>query len=66
MSRLELKINDDLARDLEQFARESETTKSEIFRRALTLYAAAREAKKKGRQIGFGKDGRIEQEVIGI
>jgi metal-responsive CopG/Arc/MetJ family transcriptional regulator len=66
MARLELKINDELARDLEAFAKESGTSKSEIFRRALTLYAVAREEKKSGRQMGFGKDGRIEREIIAL
>ena len=66
MARLELKINDELARDLEKFAKTSGTTKSEIFRRALTLYAVALEEKQKGRQIGFGREGKIEREVVGL
>ena len=41
MARLELRINQDLASDLEAFAQSSSTSKSEIIRRALTLYARA-------------------------
>lgn len=67
MRRLELKINDDLANDLEKFAQESETSKSEIFRRAMTLFAAAREAKKRGQGVAFvNQEGAVVREVVGL
>ncbi len=42
MPRLEVRVSEDLQRDLDAFAREDETTRNEIIRRAMALYAHAR------------------------
>ena len=42
MSRLEVRVSEDLQRDLDAFAREDETTRNEIIRRAMALYAHAK------------------------
>lgn len=66
-TRLELRINEDLAQDLENFARKSSTSKTEIIRRAMTLYALARAENENGRKIGFlTPDGKVEREVVAL
>jgi len=42
MPRLEVRVSEDLQRDLDEFAREDETNRNEIIRRAMALYAHAR------------------------
>lgn len=42
MPRLEVRVSEDLQRDLDAFAREDQTTRNEIIRRAMALYAHAR------------------------
>ena len=42
MPRLEVRVSEDLQRDLDVFAREDETTRNEFIRRAMALYAHAR------------------------
>jgi len=42
MPRLEVRVSEDLQRNLDAFAREDETTRNEIIRRAMALYAHAR------------------------
>ena len=66
MTRLELRINQDLASDLEAFTQSSATSKSEIIRRALTLYALARDEQQRGRHLAFVKDGQVEREVVAL
>ena len=66
MARLELRINQDLASDLEAFDQSSATSKSEIIRRALTLYALARDEQQRGRHLAFVKDGHVEREVVAL
>ena len=48
MIRLNVSLSNDLNEQIDKAADETETNKSEIFRKALTLYLAAREGKKKG------------------
>jgi predicted transcriptional regulator len=66
MVRMNLVMTDELAKALEELAAENETSKSEILRRALTLYEVAREGKKRGQQIGLGRNGRLETEIVGV
>jgi len=61
--RLEVRVSDDLAKDLEDLAAASETTRSEIFRRAMTLYALARAEKEGGGQVLL-RSAEGEREVI--
>ena len=46
-TRLNITISDDLNNEIDKAAAESETNKSEIFRKALTLYLAMYESRKK-------------------
>jgi predicted DNA-binding protein len=57
-SRLELRLSDTAAQNLENFAEESGTTKAEIIRRALTLYALAKDS-----GLYTRKDG-VEQRIL--
>lgn len=66
-TRLELRISEDLAQDLDTFARKSSTTKTEIVRRAMMLYALARAENENGRKLGFlTPDGKVEREVVAL
>jgi predicted transcriptional regulator len=67
MIRLNVTISDDLAATLDAIASESETSKSEIFRKALTLYEVAREGKRDGKKLTMvDRDGRQVTEIIGL
>ncbi len=57
-SRLELRLSDTAAQNLETFAEQSSTTKAEIIRRALTLYALAKDGGLYSRQDG------VEQRIL--
>lgn len=57
-SRIELRLSDTAAQNLEAFAEESSTTKAEIIRRALTLYALAQNGGLYTRQDG------VEQRIV--
>lgn len=61
-------MSDDLNRDLDRAADETETTKSEVVRKALQLYLAAREGQKKGLKVGLVEpETRVMQtEFIGL
>ena len=66
--KLNLILSDDLGREIDQAARESETDRSEIFRKALQLYLAARECKRRGLKLGLIEPGseRVETEIVGL
>jgi|TARA_B100000965_G_C19460126_1_gene699305 metal-responsive CopG/Arc/MetJ family transcriptional regulator len=66
--KLNLILSDDLGREIDQAARESETDRSEIFRKALQLYLAAREGKRRGLKLGLIEPGseRVETEIVGL
>ncbi|CTP82215.1 transcriptional regulator [Xanthomonas translucens pv. arrhenatheri] len=65
--RLNLTLSDDLNNAIDQAAQESQQSKSEILRKALQLYLAARDGTKQGRKIGLvNPDTRqLETEIIG-
>jgi predicted transcriptional regulator len=50
MIRLNLTVSDELARRLDELSGESQTSKSEILRKALTLFDIAREGKRPGKE----------------
>ncbi len=52
-SRYNLVLSDDLNRELERVVEQAETSKSEILRKALQLYLAAREGKQAGMKLGL-------------
>ncbi len=66
MVRLSLNVSDELASVLDRIATESETTKSEILRKALTLYEVARAGSKEGKTVGLVKNGAVVTEVVGF
>lgn len=67
-TRFNIAISDDLAREIQKAAEETETTQSEIFRKALQLFIAAREGRQRGLKIGLvnAETKQLETEVIGI
>lgn len=66
--RLNVVLSNDLNRDLDQAAEASETTKSEIFRKALQLYLAARDGAQRGLKVGLvePKTGQLQTEFVGL
>lgn len=65
--RARLVLSDELEREISKAAEESGNTRSELVRKALTLYLAALDKKKQGLKLGFAKpDQTLETEVIGL
>ncbi len=67
-ARFNVVMSDELNRDLDTVAAESETTKSEIFRKALQLFLAARDGNKRGLKVGLidPKTEKMQTEFIGL
>jgi predicted transcriptional regulator len=67
MIRLNLTVSDDPARRLDELSGESQTSKSEILRKALTLFDVAREGKRAGKKLALvGDGGQITTEIVGL
>jgi metal-responsive CopG/Arc/MetJ family transcriptional regulator len=68
MVRFNVTLSDDLNEQIDNAAKETEANKSEILRKALTLYLAAREGKKKGLKLGLvePKTKKLETEIVGL
>ena len=68
MIRLNVTLSDDLNKEIDKAAAETESNKSEILRKALTLYLAAREGKKKGLKLGLIEPStqKIKTEIVGL
>jgi metal-responsive CopG/Arc/MetJ family transcriptional regulator len=67
MIRMNITISDNLADELDTLSAQNDTSKSEIFRKALTLFALAQEKKKEGKKLAFvGKGGEIVTEIVGL
>lgn len=66
--RVNMVLSDELNRDIENAATESETTKSEILRKALQLYLAARDGKQRGLKVGLvePKTDKLQTEIVGL
>lgn len=66
--RLNINLSDDLNRAIDAVAEESEQSKSEVLRKALQLYLAAREGTKKGQRLGLAdpKTRLLETEIVGL
>lgn len=66
--RFNVVLSNDLNHALDQAAAESETNKSEILRKAITLYLAAREGNRRGLKVGLvePKTHKLETEIIGL
>ncbi len=67
-ARFNVVMSDDLNREIDRAAAETETTKSEILRKAITLYLAAREARQRGLKIGTVEPSteKLQTEFIGL
>ncbi len=66
--RFNVVLSDDLNRELDKAAEDGETNKSEILRKAITLYLAARDGRRRGLKIGLvePKTQKMETEIIGL
>lgn len=66
--RFNVVLSDDLNRELDKAAEESETNKSEILRKAITLYLAARDGRRRGLKVGLvePETQKLETEIIGL
>ncbi len=66
--RFNVVLSDDLNREIDKAAEESETNKSEILRKALQLYLAAREGKREGLKLGLVelKSRTLQTEIVGL
>ena len=67
MIRMNISISDNLATELDTLSAQNDTSKSEIFRKALTLFALAQEGKREGKKLAFvGKGGQVVTEIVGL
>lgn len=66
--RLSMEVSEDVAALINDLANETETTKTEVIRRALSVMKAYKEQKARGRShIGFTEDPtRLDAELLGI
>lgn len=66
-TRMNIVMSDELSKAIDQAATEGETTKSEVLRKAIQLYIASVDAKKRGLKIGIAKpEQQLETEFIGL
>lgn len=67
-ARFNLVLSDDLNEAIDAVAAESETNKSEILRKALQLFLAAREGKQRGLKLGQfdPKTLKLQREIVGL
>jgi predicted transcriptional regulator len=66
--RFNVVLSDDLNSEIDKIADASETSKSEILRKALQLYLAAVEGKRRGLKVGLVEPNteRLQTEIIGL
>jgi len=66
--RFNVVLSDDLNREVDQAVVETESSKSEIIRKALQLYLAAREGSKRGLKLGLvePKTHKLQTEIVGL
>jgi predicted transcriptional regulator len=66
--RFNVVLSDDLNSEIDKVADASETSKSEIFRKALQLYLAAVDGKRRGLKLGLVEPSteRLQTEIIGL
>jgi metal-responsive CopG/Arc/MetJ family transcriptional regulator len=66
--RFNVVLSDDLNREIDQAVAESETSKSEILRKALQLYLAARDGTRRGLKLGLvdPKNEKLQTEIVGL
>jgi metal-responsive CopG/Arc/MetJ family transcriptional regulator len=66
--RFNVVLFDDLNREIDKAAEEAETNKSEIIRKALQLFLAAREGKQRGLKLGLidPETEKLRTEIVGL
>lgn len=66
--RFKVVLSDDLNREIDQAVAESESSKSEILRKALQLYLAARDGSRRGLKLGLvePKTEKLQTEIVGL
>ncbi|WP_454918940.1 ribbon-helix-helix domain-containing protein [Xanthobacter sediminis] len=66
--RLNVVLSDDLNREIDAAAAATETNKSEIIRKALQLFLAARDGKKRGLKLGLvePQTEKLQTEIVGL
>ena len=66
--RLNVILSDDLNREIDKAVAETESSKSEILRKALQLYLAGYEGKRRGMKLGLVNPDtqKIETEFVGL
>ncbi len=66
--RLNVTLSDDLNKAIDEAAEESQGNKSEILRKALELYLAAREGKQRGLALALfeRETGTVKTEIVGL
>ena len=66
--RFNVVLSDDLNREIDKAAAESESNKSEILRKALQLYLAARDGRRRGLKLGLvePKTEKLQTEIVGL
>jgi predicted transcriptional regulator len=66
--RFNVVLSDDLNREIDRAASESESNKSDILRKALQLYLAARDGKQRGLKLGLVEpdSGELQTEIVGL
>jgi hypothetical protein len=65
--RLTVDVSKELNDMLESIARESGSTKSDVFRKAIALLDVAHRAKRQGKRIGIAKlEQQLETEIVGL
>jgi predicted transcriptional regulator len=67
-ARMNLVLSDDLNKAIEKVADDSESNKSDIIRKALQLFIAAQEGKKRGLKLGLVQPSTrlMETEFVGL
>jgi predicted transcriptional regulator len=67
-TRLNVILSDDLDKAIEAVVAESESTKSDVLRKALQLYLAAHDGKRRGLKLGLVEpdSGELRTEIVGL
>ncbi|MDP1651233.1 MAG: ribbon-helix-helix protein, CopG family [Rhodocyclaceae bacterium] len=66
--RFQMVLSDDLNREIDQAVAESGSSKSEILRKALQLYLAARDGSRRGLKLGLVEPvtEKLQTEIVGL
>ncbi len=66
--RFNVVLSEDLNREIDKAAEETESNKSEILRKALQLYLAARDGRRRGLKLGLVEptSEKLQTEIVGL